>query len=473
MKNTYAGALLLAASFAALAQTKLDLGNQSRNVDLSQAVSVRPFPTGPALPATCSVGQMFFLTVGPVGSNQCVATNVWAPIQGTSGSPGGANPTGMIDVQQTTATLLTIGSACSISAPCPYRIGSTVYRLLAPATATVTGGSGFVYFYIDLNGSLTAGVASPGNPAITCSGCLVVASTTQFPLGIIPLEIWNATNATWDPTGTNNAASLSVPPVVLGGSNVTVAQTASNVTISYTGIDGSNTSAAPVGTFNPADPTQFYLNHFALNSGFSHAGDGWDYSVGCGQGQGLGIVGFSLESIVSGVWANAAGAGTLCFFYYPSDHSNTYGSATYDFWSGGTPAKLWLAATYATADVNGTHYVGLSNSGSAVTDFIGCRQSGSGNWFAVIRAAGADVATADTGYPHDTGTHRIAVDNNGGTANTVRCSVDGANTATVTGTVPGEAFGWYFVMGAAATGSTAVNFGTFQYTIFLQGLPRF
>ncbi len=116
--------------------------------------------------------------------------------------------------------------------------------------------------------------------------------------------------------------------------------------------------------------------------------------------------------------------------------------------------------------------MGLSSSAAGYTNFIGCRQSGAGNWFAVIRAAGNDVATADTGIPHDTNTHRLVVDNAGGTNNTIRCSVDGGNTATASGTIPAQFFGWSYVFGAQANGALPADFAPFEYTIFLQGLPR-
>jgi hypothetical protein len=114
----------------------------------------------------------------------------------------------------------------------------------------------------------------------------------------------------------------------------------------------------------------------------------------------------------------------------------------------------------------------LSSNPNNLADFIGCRQSGSGDWFAVIRAGGTDIAVADTGVPEDTVTHRLVVDNNSGTANAIRCIVDGAATATASGTIPAEAFGWAYLNGAVATGTPATNFAPFQYTIFLQGLPR-
>jgi len=470
MRIWKAAALLAAGVSGAITgagQTKVDLASQSKNVDFSQASSVRPFPTGAILPATCSVGQMFFLTGSSVAVQECVALNTWTPVQSSSGNAS-------LDVEEANATQLTIGSHCSISTPCIFRIGSVVYSVTAPATATLTGGGGLAYIYLDDNGNIVVGVSSS---SVTCAGCLVVAATTQYPIGCIPLETWNATNGTWDSTGSNDVALLSAQSALNAGSNVTITQTGPNVTIAASGVSGSGSgsgggSGGPTGTyFNPTDPTQWYRNHLTLVNGFSNA-DGWGYSGTCSVGTGSGATGYSMESIVATTWGRSTAPGNVCFFYFPSSTNSVYGGGTYDYWSGNNPAQLWVSATYTTTDTNGTHYVGLSTGSSSYSNFIGCRQASAGHWFAVIRAAGVDVATADTGIPHDGNTHRLVVDNASGTINTIRCSVDGGNTAAASGTIPAEIFGWNYVFGAEAAGASPTDFAPFEYTIFLQGLPR-
>jgi len=443
-------------------QTKVDLGSQSKNVDFSQAASVRPFPTGTVLPTTCSVGQMYFLTGSGTSVYECAATNTWTPIKGSTANA-------IFDVQRTSGTVLTIGSQCSISTPCVFRIGSVVYSVTAPATATLTNGSGVAYIYIDNNGNILVGVSSSN---ATCTGCQVVAAVTQFPPGVIPISSWNATNGAWNPTGSNQVALLSIQPALNAGSNITIAQTGQGFTISSTGGGSSSGPPTPATSFDPTDPTQFFLNHLAMNTGFSQGRDGWDYSGSCGVGQGVGAVGFSMESVTAAVWGQVTGI-SPCFFYFPADHNtNAYGGGTFDYFSGSTPASLFVSATYTAADVNGTQYVGLASSGSSEANFVGCRQSGAGNWFAVIRAGGADVATADTGVPHDNLTHRLTVDNNSGMPGQIRCSVDGGTPASAAGVVPVETFGWYYVVGAKGNGSPATTFALTQYVIFLQSLPR-
>jgi hypothetical protein len=451
----------------AAGQTKVDLSAQSKNVDFSQASSVRPFPTGSMLPPTCSVGQMFYLTGSPLPVEQCIAPNVWLSITGLNGNA-------ILNVQRTSGTQLTIGSQCAVATPCIFRIGSALYSIAAPLTATLTGGSGLAYIYIDTNGNIVIGVSSS---TAACSGCLVVTATTQYPIGCIPLETWNATNGVWDPTGTSDIALLSTPPTLNAGANVTITQTGPAVTIAASGGgdsggSGSGGSGGPTGVFfNPTDPTQWFRDHITLATGFNNGQDGWSYVGNCNAGSGSGATGFSSESLLPTTWLSVTGAGAGCFYLFPTTGNGTYGTSTFDYWSGQTPAMLYVAATYSMSDPNGTHYVGLSSGIGAGPDFIGCRQIGSGNWFAVIHAGGLDLAKTDTGIPHDTKTHRIVVDNASGTANTIRCSVDSSTPAVASAAIPAESFGWNYVFGAVSAG-TATNFAPFQYTIFLQGLPR-
>lgn len=73
-----------------MAQTKLDLRTQSRNVDFTSALSTKPFKTGDFLPAICAVGELFFRTNSPAGKNLhgCTTTNAWTA-QSVGSSLGG------------------------------------------------------------------------------------------------------------------------------------------------------------------------------------------------------------------------------------------------------------------------------------------------------------------------------------------------------------------------------------------------
>lgn len=93
---------LLAALLAGLnvsairAQTLVDLRTQSKSIDFSAASTTKPMSTGAVLPAACGVGQAFFLTNAPAGSNfyLCTSQNSWTLQAGTTGPAGPTGPTG-------------------------------------------------------------------------------------------------------------------------------------------------------------------------------------------------------------------------------------------------------------------------------------------------------------------------------------------------------------------------------------------
>ncbi len=74
------------AAASALAQTKIDLKTQAGDVDFSGAVSTKPVTMGTSLPASCAVGQFFFLSTAPAGANLygCSAVNQWTVEGGIS-----------------------------------------------------------------------------------------------------------------------------------------------------------------------------------------------------------------------------------------------------------------------------------------------------------------------------------------------------------------------------------------------------
>ena len=80
------------------AQTQVDLRTQSKDVDFANAASTRPVKTGVSLPAACGVGEMFFVSNAPSGSNlyACVTPNIWA-LEGVGGSGGAGAVTVQLD----------------------------------------------------------------------------------------------------------------------------------------------------------------------------------------------------------------------------------------------------------------------------------------------------------------------------------------------------------------------------------------
>ena len=104
--------LALALALGLAAQTQVDLRRESKTADFSGANSTKPMSTGPALPATCGAGQMYFLTTAPAGQNVygCVSTNIWALQAGMNA----ANPvfTGTMSGPGITLTGITGSTQC-------------------------------------------------------------------------------------------------------------------------------------------------------------------------------------------------------------------------------------------------------------------------------------------------------------------------------------------------------------------------
>jgi len=178
--------------------TAIDLKAQSRDVDFTGAMSTAPFKSGAALPSSCSVGQMFYLTSAAAGTNLygCTATNTWTLEAGT----GAQSASQLSDLAPSliSATTLTLGASCSVTAPCNVRFGSSVYAFTTSTSATISAGTGTAYVYLDPSGNLTVG----HNLTVTCaSGCLAAPGVSAFPSNSIPIFTWTATNGTWDTTG--------------------------------------------------------------------------------------------------------------------------------------------------------------------------------------------------------------------------------------------------------------------------------
>lgn len=84
--------IILLSTSLATAQTKVDLSSQSRQVDFSSASFTRPVKLGTTLPASCTLGDLFFKSDAPVGANLfgCVNSDVWAVQTGGVGLPSQA-----------------------------------------------------------------------------------------------------------------------------------------------------------------------------------------------------------------------------------------------------------------------------------------------------------------------------------------------------------------------------------------------
>lgn len=184
-----------------LGQTQVDLRTQSKSVDFSAAPATKPLQTGAVLPASCTVGQMFFNTSASRGQNLfgCVASNTWLPETGTAsltidnqGTLVGARPivnfaTGIGILQAISDTGVSILVQSSLdTASAQTRPGEQAGGALFCASAS---GSGTTYT-CGLSPSLT--VYTPGmllrwEPDVNGSG--TPATLNVDALGAAPLKL--------------------------------------------------------------------------------------------------------------------------------------------------------------------------------------------------------------------------------------------------------------------------------------------
>jgi hypothetical protein len=83
------------------AQTRVDLRTQTKTVDFSAATATKPFKSGTVFPAACSVGEAFFKSDAPAGTNlyACTALNSWTLEAGTPGPQGATGAIGAAGAQ--------------------------------------------------------------------------------------------------------------------------------------------------------------------------------------------------------------------------------------------------------------------------------------------------------------------------------------------------------------------------------------
>src|SRR5580693_1734191 len=127
-------------SATADSQTLVDLRTQSKSVDFSAAASTKPMQTGSSLPSTCAIGQFFFLTTAPAGSNiyACDLTNTWT-VEGTGLSVNAGTANEVLSSNGSTIEWLALGGDIS-GAPG----GLTVNRLQGRNVSTTAPSSGQV-----------------------------------------------------------------------------------------------------------------------------------------------------------------------------------------------------------------------------------------------------------------------------------------------------------------------------------------
>ncbi len=125
-------------------------------------------------------------------------TNQWTPQLSSTGGVQLSSQLQDLAAATSGSSVLTIGQDCALLTPCNFRFGSVTYTVAAPASVTLSGGTGLAYIYLAGNGALTVG---SNLPAVCNSVCTAQAGVTSFPATSIPLYTASATNGLWNANG--------------------------------------------------------------------------------------------------------------------------------------------------------------------------------------------------------------------------------------------------------------------------------
>jgi hypothetical protein len=117
--------LAVLVGYSLSAQTTVDLHQQSRNVDFSNASSTRVWKTGTSLPAQCGVGEGFFLSNATAGQNLylCTSPGVWAATT-PSGAGSGSQLQTISGTFQVDAVPSIDVTGTAVSSGCTAALGS-------------------------------------------------------------------------------------------------------------------------------------------------------------------------------------------------------------------------------------------------------------------------------------------------------------------------------------------------------------
>jgi hypothetical protein len=193
--------------------TQIDLQNQTRRVDFTNAGSTRPVKLGTTLPATCTPGDLFFKADAPTGSNLygCATANTWSnegsasiqlvldntrvgtrPAENLTPGPGIVNT--LIDNGTNITVQLSIDSAL-VETRATQQAGASLLCQSASGSATA-----YTCGMSPTLGAYTTGMLVHWLPDVGGAGG---ASTLNVDaLGAKPLKLWDGS----DPTAADVAA---------------------------------------------------------------------------------------------------------------------------------------------------------------------------------------------------------------------------------------------------------------------------
>ena len=209
-------AALLAAAivpgvFPGNGQTMVDLRTQTKSVDFSGALSTKPLKTGTVLPGVCAVGELFFKTGSPSGSNvyTCSSPDAWSVL----GAGGNYSQTFS---NQVSVSLAHNMSTAAITVQCFDNSISPAF--LEPNRVTVTDANTVSVTFVKpqsgtcvVNGSAgsgSGGSGSGGSGTVTNTGGPLTADLPVFGNGGADLKAGTK-------TGTGNQAVMSLSPSIV------------------------------------------------------------------------------------------------------------------------------------------------------------------------------------------------------------------------------------------------------------------
>ena len=201
-------------------QTVVDLRTQTKNVDFSGAAATKPTKTGSTLPATCSVGEMFFSTTAQAGQNLygCTGANTWSvqsagtvPVTSVFGRTGVvAGQSGDYSFTQISGT---VGNSQIASGVDAAKIGSggvtnTVFGYLANVTSNIQT-------QLNAKASSTHSHTLSGDVSGDLGSGTVVGIRNRVVSAAAPVDkqalVWNALLSQWEPqtlSGSGGGASM-------------------------------------------------------------------------------------------------------------------------------------------------------------------------------------------------------------------------------------------------------------------------
>lgn len=143
--------------------------------------------------------------------------NEWTPQLSSAGGVQLSSQLQDLAAATSGGAVLTIGQNCAVATPCNFRIGSVTYPIQAPASVTLSGGSGVAYIYVAGNGALTVG---SNLPAICNALCTAQSGITAFPASSIPLFTASAASGLWNTNGIADYRAFLSVKNVMGTSGV-------------------------------------------------------------------------------------------------------------------------------------------------------------------------------------------------------------------------------------------------------------